>query len=192
MVTAAPRKLLTAEEFMELPDPEDGTKQELVRGVVVAMPLPKAPHGFTTTQVAIAVGSFVNSHKLGFVVSNDTGVILERSPDTVRGPDVAFYSFARQPTLPKGYFEIVPDLAIEVLSPSNTPRRVKRKLKEYFFASTPLVWVVDPENRTVTIYRSPEEGRVLHEDRTLDGEEALLGFRCSVSSFFPPADPESD
>jgi Uma2 family endonuclease len=126
------------------------------------------------------------------IVGNDTGVILERGPDTVRGPDVAFWSFKRQPTLPKKYFEIAPDLAVEVLSPSNTPKRVDRKLKEYFFAGTTLVWIIDPERRSVQVYHAPDDGRILKEERTLVGEPVLPGFACPVSFFFPPADPESD
>jgi Uma2 family endonuclease len=192
MVTATPGKLLTAEEFAELPDPADGTKQELVRGVVVSMPPPKPLHGFVTLKVGRAIGNFVEEHSLGLTFSNDPGVILERKPDTVRGPDVAFWSFKRQAGIPKGYFEVPPDLAVEVLSPSNTPKKVKQKLKEYFFAGTPLVWVVDPDRRSVFVYRDPEEGRVLHEDKSLDGEDVLPGFSCPVAYFFPPPDPESD
>jgi Uma2 family endonuclease len=116
MTTATHERLLTAEEFMNLPDPEDGSQQELVRGVVVTMPAPKPPHGYTCSQVSGRLWQFCEASRLGFFVGNDTGVITERGPDTVRGPDVAYWSFARQPTVPDGYFEVAPDLAVEMLS----------------------------------------------------------------------------
>jgi len=193
MATLSPGKLLTAEEFMELPDPIDGSKQELVKGVIVTMPPPMAPHGYSSTKVTVAVGSFVEQHKLGVVVSNDTGVIVERGPDTVRGPDVAFYSFARQPTLPEGYFEIGPDLAVEVLSPSNTLRKIEAKIREYLSAGTRLVWIVSPMDRTVTVYRTdPLRGVLIHSGTMLDGEDVLPGFSYPVASLFPPAPPDSE
>jgi Uma2 family endonuclease len=191
MVTASPAKLLTAEEFAELPDPEDGSQQELVRGVVITMPQPKPPHGYTCSQVAGHLWQFCQVGQLGFSVTNDTGVITERGPDTVRGPDVAYWSFARQPTVPESYFEVAPDLAVEVLSPSNRRKQVEEKIAEYLKAGTKLVWVLDPMDRTVTVYREPQKGTLLHSGITLDGEEVLPGFQCRVSALFPPEPPES-
>jgi Uma2 family endonuclease len=171
MVTATPAKLLTAEEFAELPDPEDGSQQELVRGVVVTIPQPKPPHGYTCSQVNRHIGNYCESSGRGFVVSNDTGVITERGPDTVRGPDVAYWSFARQATVPENYFEIGPDLAVEVLSPSNRRKQVEDKIEEYLNAGTKLVWVVDPMDRTVTIYREPLKGTLLHWVQSLHSSQ---------------------
>lgn len=192
MATVSPGKLLTAEEFMELPDPIDGSKQELVRGVIVTMPPPMAPHGFTCSKIDRAIGNFVDEKNLGIVVTNDTGVILERGPDTVRGPDVAYWSFARQAFVPEKYFEVAPDLAVEVLSPSNTRRKIEAKICEYLAAGTKLIWVVSPMDRTVTVYRTdPLRGALIHSGTMLDGEDVLPGFQYPVASLFPPPPPES-
>ena len=179
-------KLITAEEFAEMPGPEDGTQQELVRGVIISMPLPNARHGFCCATIARLIGNFVAVNKLGIVTCNDAGVVVERNPDTVRGPDIAYWSFDRQKTVPKFYFEISPDLAIEVMSPSNTRRQLRDKVREYLFNEGKMVWIVDPEDRCVEIYRNPEEGRILIESAILHGEDALPGFQCKVADLFPP------
>lgn len=172
---------------MELPNPIDGSKQELVQGVVVTMPTRKAPHGYCAARLAAAIGGWVDQHELGIAVSNGTGVVLERSADTVRGPDVAFWSFARQAFVPDGYFEVAPDLAVEVLSPSNTRKQVDAKVREYLRAGTKLAWVVDPVDRSVRIYRTdPDRATFLHSGATLEGEDVLPGFRYPVSGLFPP------
>lgn len=191
MTTATHDRLLTAEEFMNLPDPEDGSQQELVRGVVVTTPAPKPPRGYTCSQVSGRLWQFCETSRLGFVVGNDTGMITERGPDTVRGPDVAYWSFARQPTVPDGYFEVAPDLAVEVLSPSNRRKQVEEKIAEYLKAGTKLVWVIDPMDRAVTVYREPLKGTLLHSGAVLDGEDVLSGFQCGVSAIFPPLPPGS-
>jgi Uma2 family endonuclease len=185
MSTITPKKLLTAEEFFLLPDPDDGSQQELVRGEVVTMPPPGGMHGVACLRVARRIGNFVEDNNLGTVTSNDTGFITERSPDSVRGPDVAYWSKDRLPMVPVGYIEIAPDMLVEVLSPSNTSKQIRAKLKEYFATGVWLVWVIAPEDRTLTIYRTPDEGRVLHETATVSGEDVLPEFTCRVSDLLP-------
>ena len=126
----------------------------------------------------------VKQKKLGFMTINDTGTILERNPDTVRGPDVAFYSFKRVPKLPKGYFEVAPDLAVEVLSPDSSFSKLQRKVEQYLKSGSSLVWVFDPELRTVTIYRPKQQPETLEEAETLSGEKVLVGFSCRVADCF--------
>jgi Uma2 family endonuclease len=87
--------------------------------------------------------------------------------------------------IPVGYIEVAPDLLVEVLSPSNTRKQILAKLREYFTRGVQLVWVISPEDRTLTIYRMPDEGRLLHESATVTGEDALPGFECSVSELLP-------
>jgi Uma2 family endonuclease len=130
------------------------------------------------------VGNFADSHNLGLATCNDAGVILERGPDTVRGPDVAFWSSARQPTIPEGYFEVPPDLVVEVLSPDDSRKDVRAKIKDYLFYGVKVVWLVDPEMRTVTVYREPLVGTELDEGATLDGGDVLPGFSCKVAEMF--------
>ena len=179
-------KLITAEEFFRMPQPKDGSHQELVRGVIVTMPPPGGLHGVCCSKVSRRIGNFVDDHlKEGTVASNDTGFVTERVPDSVRGADVAYWSKQRLPVVPVGYIEIAPNLAVEVLSPSNTSKQIRTKLIEYFARGVDMVWVIAPEDRTVTVYRSPDEGRLLHENATLTGDDVLPGFSCRVSDLLP-------
>ncbi|MCE9532828.1 MAG: Uma2 family endonuclease [Planctomycetes bacterium] len=184
METTIPR-LITAEEFSNLPEPDDGTLQELVKGVIETMPMPNFQHGECQVAVAFLLHQYAKANRAGRVVT-ETGVLTERNPDTVRGPDVSFWSAARLPLdeVVKGYPQIAPDLCVEVLSPSNTAKQIKQKIKEYLFNGTKAVWIVDPADRSMKIYRSPLESRSLEEDAFLDGEDILPGFRCKVAELF--------
>jgi Uma2 family endonuclease len=185
MSTIAPKKLLTAEEFFLLPDPADGSQQELVRGEIITMPPPGGLHGATCTKSVVKLGTFVYSGPGGTLVCNDTGFITERAPDSVRGPDISYWTKERLTEIPVGYIEIAPDMLIEVLSPSNTRKKILAKLREYFARGVRLVWVIAPEDRTLTIYRTSDEGRLLHESATVTGEDVLPGFSCRVSDLLP-------
>ena len=184
-MSTATAQLLTAEEFFALPDPEDGSKLELVRGRVVTMTGPGVEHG----EVQLALGSlirvFLLSNRIGRVVT-ESRIITERKPDTVRGPDVSYYSKERLPLDQRviGVHTEVPDLCVEVVSPSNTKKEMRTKIKEYFFAGVRMVWVVDPEDRSVVVLLAPDEGRTLYDDATLDGGDVLPGFACKVSDLF--------
>lgn len=184
MATVA-KKLITAEEFGRMPNPVDGALQELVRGEIVTMPPPKGRHGFCCSKADRRVGNFVDDHNLGTVVCNDTGFIMERDPDTVRGPDISFWSRQRLPVLPEEYIEIPPDLAIEVISPSDVFSQVQRRVREFLASGVRLVWLIDPANRTVTVYRKGEPVQELEESDTLTGEEVLPGFACKVADLLP-------
>jgi len=185
MSTITKKKLLTSEEFFLLPDPGDGSQQELVRGEVVNMPLPGGKHGVTCSKVGRKIGVFVDAGPGGTVACNDTGFITERGPDSVRGPDISYWSKERLQVVPVGYIEISPDMLVEVLSPSNTSKHIRTKLTEYFARGVRLVWVIAPEDRTLTIYRTPDEGRLLHETARVTGEDVLPGFTCRVSELLP-------
>lgn len=184
-MTPVTTKLLTAEEFARLPNPPDGSKQELVRGVVITIPPPGFRHGTVQVKVAFALHSFLLAHPLGRIVV-ESGVRTENGPDTVRGPDVSFWSFQRLPAdqSPEGYPPEPADLCVEVLSPSNKRSVLLAKIWEYLFSGVRLVWVIDPEDHSVTVFREPDEGRVLLENATLTGEDVLPGFSCKVADFF--------
>ena len=164
-------------------DPQ-GFQSELVRGEIVLMPLPKGRHGIICNRIGRFLGNLVDTRKLGWVTSNDTGVILERDPDTMRGPDVAYWSITRQPKMPENYFEIPPDIAVEVLSPDDRRKNVREKIKDYVKNGVKLVWLVDPDTRTVTVYQGSLRGSELDEADTLTGGDVLPGFTCKVSEFF--------
>jgi Uma2 family endonuclease len=184
MATVA-KKLITAEEFAQLPDPADGSQQELVRGEIVTMPPPKGRHGVCCSKAVRRVGNFVDDHAMGIVVCNDTGFILERDPDTVRGPDISFWSRQRLPVLPEEYIAIPPDLAIEVISPSDVFSVVQRRVREFLASGVRLVWLIDPENRAVTVYRKGRPAQELEESDELTGEDILPGFVCKVADLLP-------
>jgi Uma2 family endonuclease len=173
--------LITAEEFARMPDPPDGSQQELIRGVIVTMPPPGGRHGVCCARVVRHLSNHVEDHNLGTVTAKDTGFVSERDPDTVRGPDVAFWTRERLAEIPEGYIEIPPDLVVEVVSPSDHYSRVQTKLRHYLERGVRMVWVVDPEDRSVTVYRSREQARILVETDTLDGEEVVPGFRVGVA-----------
>jgi Uma2 family endonuclease len=178
-------KLLTAAEFAARPDPADGSKEELVRGEVITMPPPGFVHGIVQLNVATLLKVFAKQNKLGRVTV-ESGTVTELDPDSVRGPDIAFWSFERVPLkqVPEVYPDVAPDLCVEVKSPSNTPAKTTLKVREYFKSGVRLVWVVDPEERTVTVYRKPGRGEVFWEDDTITGEDVLPGFSCPVAEFF--------
>lgn len=184
-MSPATTALVTAEDFFDLPAPTDGSKQELVRGEVVTKPSPGIRHGEVQLQVGYLIKSFLKTNPIGRAMT-ESGAVTERDPDTVRGPDLSFYSAGR---LPLGqvvvtYHTEVPDLCVEVVSPSNSLRKLKDKAKEYLFAGVRMVWIVDPDERSVTIITEPIESRTLETGATLVGGDVLPGFTCKVAELF--------
>jgi Uma2 family endonuclease len=127
---------------------------------------------------------FARKRKKGYVVCNDCGVILEHDPDTVRGPDVAWYEDVLAfDDLPTKWGNIPPRVAVEVLSPNDSARYITEKVTDYLENGVEVVWVVDPETKTVTIY-SKTGVKKLTEKNTLTGGDVLPGFRCKVADLF--------
>lgn len=178
-------KLMTAEEFLHMAPPTDGTKVELVRGELLQVCRPGFRHGRTQLRIGAILDQFGHSKQHGRAVV-ETGMVTERSPDTVRGPDVSYYSIQRLPLDqdPEGYPDVAPELCVEVLSPSNRVSPIREKMGEYFQRGVRIVWIVDPEDRTVAVYRSLDEGHIFHETATLTGEDVLPGFSCRVGDLF--------
>lgn len=149
-----------------------------------------APAGFDHGMVAMRIGSLllahVDNHKLGVVVGAETGFVLARNPDVVRGADAAFVAAARVPATgwPVKFWEGAPDLAVEVLSPSDTIEQVEEKVDDYLSAGTPLVWVINPRRKTVTVYRPGGKPVILAESDTLEGDAVVPGFNCLVRRIF--------
>jgi Uma2 family endonuclease len=178
-----PDTLLTAEQYAELPD--DGRHTELVRGKVVEMSRPKPEHGYYCLNIGSLLREHVRSRDLGRVVSNDSGVITTRGPDSVRGPDVAFYSYERVPKgpLPKGYWP-APDLVFEVRSPSDRLSDLYEKVTEYIKAGVKVVCLVEPDKETVLVYPGEEFLRMLGANDELTLPEVLPDFRVPVRQLF--------
>lgn len=182
--TALSEKLLTADEFSQLPETPDGSRQELVRGVIVVTPPPSFDHGEIAIRFGWILGNFIYPRRLGRLAS-ESGVITETDPDSVRGPDITFYSatrLAKRPTTV--YAEATPDLIVEVISPSNRPARVLEKLREYFAAGVPVVWLLNPENQTATVHHAVDDGNALKAGDVLHGEDALSDFSIPVAEIF--------
>lgn len=182
--TAPPAEaLLTAEQYADLPD--DGRRTELILGKVVEMPQPGFRHGVLCNRIGRIVGNYVEGRKLGRVLNNDSGVVTRRGPDTVRGPDVAFFSFDRVPAAeePEGYPAVAPELVFEVRSPSNTWAAVTAKVAEYLAAGVKAVCVLDPDTASVGVYTEGELPRRLTSDEELTLPEVFPDFRVPVREF---------
>ncbi len=145
--------LLTAEEFGSRPDP--GYPEELVHGRIVTMPPPAPRHGQICGEAHFLLRVHVGQHDLGHVLCNDSGVITERDPDTVRGADVAFYSYAKVPKGPirRGYLDVPPDLVVEVRSPDDRWGDIVTKVDEYLQPGVGVVIVLDPDSETAHVFR---------------------------------------
>ena len=175
-------KLMTAEELWRLPD--NGMRQDLVKGVIREMPPAGFEHGDIALNVSAALKAFARRTGHGRAVS-ESGFVISHNPDTVRAPDGAFVARDRvtEPP-PQKYFDGAPDLALEVVSPSDTATEVHEKVDEWLQAGARLVWVVYPRRRTVVVYRSPREAVILREGDTLSGEDVMPGFELPVAEVF--------
>ncbi len=120
-------------------------------------------------------------------MAGDTGFLLARDPDTVRGPDVAYISYQRfseGQELPDYYVDVLPELAVEVVSPSDTARDIREKAAAWLAAGVEVVWVIDPRSKEVAVHRVGRNVELLQADDALDGAPALPEFTCRVSDFF--------
>lgn len=186
-MATAPTKLLTAAEFLDFVNrPENEDKRlELVRGEVVEMPRPGKQHGLVRANVTTTLVLYARQRGKGYVCSNDTGVLVERDPDTVRGPDVLFYDDAEDFDQVNPKWADKPSLlAVDVMSPNDTVSDLNERISEQLNLGTPLVWLFDPDAKKVTVYRPGKIHYVRKGDEELTGEDVLPGFSCKVSEFF--------
>ena len=173
---------LTAAEFESLPDYD--CQHELEAGWVISEPFPSLRHDEVRKKLEHILDSVVAPQRLGAIFGH-VGFVLARDPDTVRGPDLSFVTRERLADIDKShFFEGAPDLAIEILSPTNRPYQMRAKIAEYLAAGCRLVWVVDPKRRIVTTYRELLTPRVLAVGEQLDGEDVLPGLRIELSAIF--------
>jgi len=184
VAVAVEKALLTAEEFLRLPN--DGRPKELVRGRIVYMNVPQPRHGQICSKVDRIVGNFADERNLGHVVCNDSGVRTERGPDTVRGADVAFYSYGRVPPgpFPEGYLPIVPELVFEVRSPTDRWGPILAKVAEYLEAGVTAVCVLDQMTEKCHVFRSDDSAEVFTAEQELAIADVLPEFRVAVRRFF--------
>ena len=183
-MTLAPAKIFTPDDLLALPDAVD---YELVDGYLV-----ERKTGSESSLIAgiilTLLNNFIRGKSLGFVFGADGSYqCFPDAPDKVRRPDVSFIASARLPggRPPKGHTKSAPDLAVEVISPNDLATEIDQKVAEYLAAGVKLVWVVNPNTRTVRVHR-PGSGtiRSLSEADSITGEDVLPGFECGVGECF--------
>ncbi len=187
----ATTQLITTEQFWELPE-VPGEQWELVRGELVEMPPPGAVHNLIVGLLYPLLYAFISKHRLGLVFGDNMGYVLRRGPDTVRIPDISFIAWEHIPAsgIPEGAWQIPPDLAVEVVSPSDHAEDVYDKAREYVESGVRAVWVLWPKRRAVSLHTRDDKTAELGPADTLDGGEVLPGFTVRVADLFAlPARP---
>jgi Uma2 family endonuclease len=175
--------LLTAEELWCLP--ENGKHLSLVRGVIVEEPLPGGEHGAIVAAFGYLLIRWAKASGVG-VAGIRAGFILARDPDTVVGPDLSFVRASRLPEgrIPVQFYDLAPDLAVEVISPSETAEGVQEKVRDYLAAGASLVVLVYPRTRLLIAHAADGSSRTYREDETFSDPAILPGFSCHVAELF--------
>ena len=183
-VTDLGARLLTADDLLRLSG--EGVRGELIRGVLCETMPTGREHGQIVVNMVILLGNFIKPRRLGVLTASDSGVWLERDPDTVREPDIAFFAAETSPLDQRvtGYAEIAPDLVVEIASPGDTRRELNDKARMWLSFGTRLVWVVHPDPRTVEVHRPNHPVTTLSQAQALHGFDVLPGFTCQVSTLF--------
>lgn len=183
-MSVAETKLLTIEQLAKLPD--TGRPTELVRGRIVQMNPPKPVRGYVCANVQAILRDFVKPRELGRVLGNDSGIVTERDPDTVRGADVAFYSFERLPRgpLPDTYPSAAPELVFEVRSEDDRWPKVLAKVAEYLNAGVDVVCVLDPKAQTVRVFGADGSDQLFSVEHELVLPAVLPDFCVPIKEFF--------
>ncbi|MGL4612101.1 MAG: Uma2 family endonuclease [Trueperaceae bacterium] len=182
-MSAVAEKLLTAEEFEKLPETE--MHRELVRGKVVETMPPGAEHGGLAFRIAMLLSNWLKQNNLKGYLGVESGYDLFRNPDVVRAPDVSYIRAERmqETAIPKGFWNLAPDLAVEVVSPSETAQGVRDKVSDFLAAGTLFVWVIYPQTREVVVHTTDGLARTFTEKDWLKFD-LLPGFKCSVAEIF--------
>lgn len=186
--SAVPKRM-TADEYLNYPwddTPWRDNPMELVHGEVRVAPQPAGAHAHLVGIIFVALHEYVRARALGRVYGDNTGYFLPHRDDTIRGPDVSFVRAGRLPAkLPlKGLFDIAPDFGVEVLSPSDTKRKIAEKLDDFFAAGTHLVWLVDPRRRRIEVVTPDRTRRTFAEGARADAAPVLPEFTMAVADVF--------
>ena len=185
-MSATSTALMTAEEFMELPD--DDLRHELINGELITMPLHGLPHGRIASRLGAALAQYIWDHDLGEAYITGAGFQLTWNPDTVVGPDISFISKERleQAGDVQGYWQGSPDLAVEIYSPGYRPGKVSKRISRLFNSGTKQVWIVDLKHSTVSVYRSESDVTTFSGSDYLESQDLFPGFRISLETIFRP------
>jgi Uma2 family endonuclease len=180
----ATKRMMTAKELERLPD--DGCRHELVNGELITLSPTGFDHGAVVVNLTVLLANHVRSRQLGAVVGAETGFKIASKPDTVRAPDIGFIRRDRLPApgRPRTFWPGPPDLAVEVISPTDRMSEVDEKAAAWLSAGAAMVWVVNPESRTVTVHRTGRPARVLNENDALGGEDVVPDCAIPVADVF--------
>jgi Uma2 family endonuclease len=180
----------TPEDLLAMPDSKS---YELVDGQLLERKT-GAQSSWVGGQLYSQLERFCKEYGTGWAFPADSGYqCFRHEPGRVRKPDASFIRYGRLPgeVLPVGWMKIPPDLAVEVLSPGDTAYEIDEKVADYQKAGVPLIWVVNPNSRTVTAHRGDGSVAILREDDELSGEDVIPGFRCPVREILPPREPRA-
>ena len=178
------RQQATADELLHMPD--DGFRYELVRGELRRMTPAGSEHGRITVRITWRLAKHVEENQLGTVYAAETGFRLATNPDTVRAPDAAFVSRERVEAVGEveGFWPEAPQVAVEVISPGDSYADVEEKVFDWLNAGTKMVVVINPRQRSVTVYKSPTDIAALAEADVLDGGDVVPGFQLTLREIF--------
>lgn len=171
---------VTTDDLLRMPDV--GRRYELVEGELIDMAPAGGRHGHVAMEIGWRLAEFVNRGQLGMVFAAETGFVLGRNPDTVRVPDAAYISAERIPSggISTGFIEIIPDLVVEVASPGDTFLELQAKTEVWLRSGVRMVWVANPENRSIAVYVAPDDVHTFVVGDEIVGEPVLHGFRCPI------------
>ena len=175
-------KLITGEELFAM---GDIGPSELIDGKIVRVSPTSKQHGSVESRLDRALGGFVEEHRIGRVYVGEVGIYTRHNPDRVRGADLAFFSNAKIVADPsQGFWQVPPELVVEIISPTDRWQDIRQKIEEYFSIGVLWVWVIEPDNRDILVYHSATEMRKLIEGESLVGEGILEGFTLPVAELF--------
>jgi Uma2 family endonuclease len=180
----AAEKLAVSDDLMKI---SSNGRYELIEGVIYEMSPTGEEHGFIAWKIMQKIGAFVEKNKLGIITSSETGYKLSSNPDTVRAPDAAFKSNKKLSEcggVVKDYSTIMPELVVEVNSPSDSYTKIAGKVKDWLKSGVKIVWVIEPSDKTVAVYDETGNVNVLNKNDYLDGGDILAGFKCNVGEIF--------
>lgn len=177
------QQLMTVQDFWDLP--ETDMHRELVCGEIHETMPPGGQHGAIAGMLAMLLRLWAKQTGSGYV-GVEAGYILSRDPDTVRGPDISYVRQDRIPVsgIPEGFWNLAPDLAVEVVSPGETADEVRKKVRDFLGAGTPLVWTIYPRTQEVIVHTPDGLARTYTRTMTLEFPNVLPGFSCTVAELF--------
>ncbi len=175
-------RLITGEQLLAM---GDIGPCELIDGVIVRMSPTGERHGFLASRLISFLYQFGRDTEAGWVMGGEVGIYIRRDPDRIRAADIAFWSKRRRPDGPStGFSEVAPNLVVEILSPTDRWPEINEKIVDYFSVAVGELWLVDPSEETVFVYRSPAQRSALRRGDTLSGAGPLNGFTLPIEELF--------